>query len=358
MKFLRPAVAVFAFLVLGSITAADTIVLKNGDRLTGTIVSSDNKEVTYKTDFAGEIKVQWAAIKEVTSDKALYVVTPDAKVVNGNVTTENGNLVVHTRDSGALPVPFANVTTIRSQDQETAYEKSLHPGILESWKGGASIGFALARGNSETTNLTTGFTADRKTLNDELTLYFTSLYSSNDLPGGGTTANSIVAGARYDKNLTKRIFAFGSGDYTHDGLQGLNLRQIYSVGLGYHLISSPTTSLDLLGGVNYTRESYSGVTKSEMLGTTRNLAGVTTGETFMHKFGSTTVVTEQFYFYPDLTNTGQYRFALDAASVTKINKWLGLQFSISDRYVSDPPIVGTKSNDVIFSTGINLAFAH
>ena len=100
------------------------------------------------------------------------------------------------------------------------------------------MGFALARGNSETTNLTTGFTADRKTLHDEITLYFTSLYSSNGLPGGGTTANSIVAGARYDRNLTKRIFAFGSGDYAHDELQGLNLRQIYSIGLGYHLINT------------------------------------------------------------------------------------------------------------------------
>ena len=358
MKFLRPAFAVFVILVLASVAGADTILLKSGDHITGTIVSSDGKEVRFKTDFAGEIKVQWALIKEVTSDNPLYVVTPDAKVVNGNISTEGGNLVVHTRDSGALPVPFANVTTIRSQEEQAAYEKSLHPGFLEAWKGGASVGFALARGNSETTNLTTGFMADRKTLNDELTLYFTSLYSSNDLPGGGTTANSIVAGARYDKNLTKKIFAFGSADYTHDGLQGLNLRQIYSVGLGYHLISNPTTNLDLLGGVNYTRESYSGVTKNEMIGTTRDLAGVTTGETFMHKFGSTTVVTEQFYFYPDLTNTGQYRFALDAASVTKINKWLGLQFSISDRYVSDPPIVGTKSNDVIFSTGINFAFVH
>jgi hypothetical protein len=26
--------------------------------------------------------------------------------------------------------------------------------------------------------------------------------------------------------------------------------------------------------------------------------------------------------------------------------------------VSNPPIVGTKSNDVIFSTGINFAFTH
>jgi len=294
----------------------------------------------------------------VKSDKPLYVTMPDNKTVNGEVTTEGGNLVVHTRSSGALPVPYTNVAGIRSEDAEAAYEKSLHPGILEGWKGGANVGFALARGNSETTNLTTGFTADRKTTTDEVTLYFTSLYSSNDLPGGGTTANSIVAGARYDHNLTKRIFVFGSADYTHNGLQDLNLRSIYSAGLGYHLISTDRTTLDLLGGLNYTRETYSGTTGGGGEGTERNLAGVTLGETFVHKFRAATVVTEQFYFYPDLTNTGQYRFALDAASVTKINKWFGLQLSISDRYVSNPPIVGTKSNDVIFSTGINFAFAH
>ena len=344
--------------VVASVSRADTLVLKNGDHLTGTVVSSDGKELTLKTDFAGEIKVKWPSIAEVKSDKPLYVVTPDKKIVSGTVTTENGRLVVHTRDSGPLPVPYANVTAIRSEEAQAAYEKSQHPGILESWKGGASVGFALARGNSETTNLTTGFTADRKTLHDEITLYFTSLYSSNDLPGGGTTANSIVGGARYDRNITKRIFVFGSGDFTHDELQGLNVRAIYSGGLGYHLINTDKTTLDLLGGVNYTRETYSATGKGATMNFERNLAGVTTGETFMHKFGSTTVVTEQFYFYPDLSNTGEYRFALDAASVTKINKWLGLQLSVSDRYVTNPPIVGTKSNDVIFSTGINLAFTH
>jgi putative salt-induced outer membrane protein len=358
MNLVRFFLAVGLLSVVASIARADTLVLKNGDHLTGTVISSDGKELTFKTDFAGEIKMKWPSIAKVKSEKPLYVVTPDKKTVSGNVTTENGNLVVHTREAGALPVPYANVTTIRSEEAQAAYEKSQHPGILEDWKGGANVGFALARGNSETTNLTTGFTADRKTQHDEITLYFTSLYSSNDLPGGGTTANSIVAGGRYDRNLTKRIFVFGSADYTHDGLQGLDLRSIYSGGLGYHLINTDKTTLDLLGGVNYTRETYSGSGKGGGMSVDRNLAGVTTGETFMHKFGSATVATEQFYFYPDLSNKGQYRFAPDAASVTKINKWFGLQLSISDRYVSNPPIVGTKSNDVIFSTGINVAFTH
>jgi putative salt-induced outer membrane protein len=88
------------------------------------------------------------------------------------------------------------------------------------------------------------------------------------------------------------------------------------------------------------------------------LAGITLGEDFTHKFGKSTTFTEVFYFYPDLSDTGEYRFSLDAGSVTKINKWLGWQTSLTDRYVTNPPIAGTKSNDVIFSTGINVSFTH
>jgi putative salt-induced outer membrane protein YdiY len=334
--------------------AADTVVLKNGDHLTGTVETSDGKNVTLKTDYAGEIQIQWSSIVEIKTDKPIFVVMPDKSTVSGVVTTEGTNIIVHPVSGAPVQLSVSQVTVVRGADQETAYEKSLHPGILEAWKGGVNLGFALSRGNSETTNLTTGFTADRKTMNDEITAYFSSLYSTDDKTGGGTIANSIIGGLKYDRNITKRVFVFGSGDFTHDELQDLNIRAIYSGGLGYHLISSPKTTLDLLGGVNYTHESYgAGPTL-----VTRNLAGITLGEGGMHKFGKSTTVTEVFYFYPDLSNTSQYRFSFDAASVTQINKWLGVQIALSDRNVSDPPIPGTKSNDVIFTTGVNFSFAH
>src|ERR1700746_1894166 len=110
MNLVRFFLAVGLSSFVASAARADTLVLKNGDRLPGTIVSSDGKELTFKTDFAGEIKVKWPTIAEVKSEKPLYVVMPDKKTVSGDVTTEGGNLVVHTRDSGALPVPYANVT--------------------------------------------------------------------------------------------------------------------------------------------------------------------------------------------------------------------------------------------------------
>jgi hypothetical protein len=360
MKIARILTILAACLAVVATASADSVTLRNGDHLTGIIVTSDGKDLTLKTDFAGEIKIKWDAVKEVSSDKALYVVTYEKKTVNGTITSDGTNLIVHTSGLGEVRVPLAQVTIVRSADQQAAYEKSLHPRLIEGWKGGVNIGFALARGNSDTTNLNTGFTADRKTLTDELTIYESSIYSSNGGINSGVTANEIIGGIKYDRNFTKRLFGFGSGDFTHDELQGLNLRSIYSGGLGWHWISDPNTTLDLLGGINYTRETYSsGATSTApAMSVNRNLPGITAGEILMHKFGASTVVTQDFYFYPDLSDISQYRFSADAGSVTKINKWLGWQLSFSDRYVSDPPIVGTKTNDVILSTGLNVSFSH
>jgi hypothetical protein len=359
MNLARILTPLFVFLAAVSGSMADSVTLSNGDHLSGTIVTSDGKNLSLKTDYAGEIKINWSAVKEVSSDKPLFVVTGD-KTVNGVITTDGTNLIVHTASSGEVQVPFGKITVVRPADQQAAYEKTLHPSLAQGWKGGVSIGLAIARGNSDTTSLSSGFTADRKTLNDELTIYESSIYTSNGGVNSGTTANSILGGIKYDRNFSKRLFGFVSGDFTHDELQGLNLRSIYSGGLGWHWINNPNTTLDLLGGINYTRETYSSSTTATTTGLSvdRNLPGITTGEVLMHKFGASTVVTQDFYFYPDLSSIDQYRFSVDFASVTKINKWLAWQFSLSDRYVTDPPIVGTKTNDVILSTGLNVSFAH
>ena len=359
---IKLACAVFAAmgaLALGAQCSGDTLNLKNGDHITGTITAMDGKEIALKTDYAGEIKVQWTAVKEIATDNPLYVLTPEKETVEGKATLEGSDLVVNTATKGAVRVPIGKLTIVRSSSEEEAYEKSLHPSLIEGWKGGVNVGFALARGNSETTNLDTGITADRKTLTDEMALFSSTIYSTHGTTAtggpGGVTANEVLGRALYDHNITKRLFAFGSGDFTHDELQDLTLRQIYTGGLGWHFINTPTTTLDVLGGVNYTRENYSAGAK--VMNVSRNLPGITSGEKLTHKFGESTTLHEEFYFYPDLSDISQYRFSLDSGIVTKIHKWLGWQASLSDRYVTNPPIAGTKSNDVVLSTGLNIAFA-
>ena len=350
-------VVVLSVFTFCSALFADQVVLKNGDRLTGTITKSDDKTLLIKTEFAGDVTVQWPAVQEVTSTQPLHVATSNGKTVVGPVATADRNLAVTTASNGTVSVAKSDVTALRSDAEQTAYEKSLHPGLMQGWAGGANIGFALTAGNSETKNLALAFTADRKTQHDDISLYANSVYSTNDAPGATptTTANSIQSGARYSRNFTARLFGYGSADFQTDALQDLNLRSILGGGLGFHAIKTDRTTLDFLVGPNYTRENYTTVTNS--------FVALTLGEELSHKLGASTVVTQKLYFFPNLSDTGEYRTSFNLGTVTKISKWLGWQNAFGDIYVSNPPAqpAGTpalKKNDIVLTTGLNFAFTH
>jgi putative salt-induced outer membrane protein len=342
-----------ALLVLLSCSAlfADQVVLKNGDRLTGTITKSDSKILIIKTEFAGDVTVQWPAVQEINSTQPLHVVEQNGQTVVGPVATADGNLAVTTTTTGTVNVARENVTALRSDAEQTAYEKSLHPRLTQGWAGGANVGFALTRGNSETKNLALAFTADRKTSTDDIALYANTVYATNDLPGANpsTTASSDQGGARYSRNLTARLFGYGSADFQTDALQDLNLRSVFGGGLGYHAIKTDRTTLDFLVGPNYTHESYTTITN--------NFVALTLGEDLTHKLGASTLLTEKFYFFPDMNDTSQYRATFNLGAVTKISKWLGWQNAFGDIYVTNPP-AGTKKNDIVLTTGLNVSFTH
>lgn len=361
MKISRLLAFITFATILQSAALADTVTMKNGDRLTGTLGDSDGKAITIHTDYAGDVKVNWSAIQELASAKPLFVVTSDKNVISGTIAPEGDHLVVHTTPESAVVVPLAKITAVRSTEGQETYEKIAHPGLLHEWKGSATVGFALARGNSDTTDLNSGLALTRKTLTDQIKLYESSVYATSGAtpttPTSGVTANAILGGVWYDRNITDKMFAFGSADFTHDQLQELTLQSIYTGGLGWHAIAHPNTTLDVFAGINYTREMYSASASSIATSSlTRNLPGITAGEDFTHKFGASSTFTEGFTFYPDLSDISQYRFSLDAGWVTKLNKWLGWQITAADRYITNPPILGAKSNDLILSTGLNISF--
>ena len=338
-------------MVLSCAALADQLVLKNGDRLTGTIVRYDGKKLIMKSEFAGDITLDWTAIQQITSDQPLHLGLSSGKTVVGPIATEDDNIQVKTEAGGTVAMPKSEIVVIRNDAEQTAFEKSLNPSLSESWAAGANVGFALTRGNSQSKNLALAFTADRTTLHDKLGLYATAVYSTNDAPGAipRTTANTKQGGIRYDHDLTPRLFSFVGADFQADSLQTLNLRSVLGGGLGLHVIKRDATTLDLLAGANYTRESYEAFS--------RNFAAATLGEEFTHKVHESTVLTQSLYFYPNLSETGEYRTTFNFGTITKISKWLGWQNSFGDIYVSNPP-AGKKKNDIIFTTGLNVSFGH
>jgi putative salt-induced outer membrane protein YdiY len=328
---------------------ADQVTMNNGDRLSGTIIKSDGTTLVLKTAYAGDVKLDWSGVQSMRSTQPLHIVLKSGQTLVGPVTSSDGNLQVATSSGAPAEAPKSQIESLRGESEQAAYEKTLHPGLLEEWKGGATVSFALTRGNSQTKNLALAFTADRETSHDKLGLYANSVYATNDAPGAvpSTTANAIQAGVRYDHDITKRLFAFLTADFQTDDLQGLNLRSVPGAGLGLHVIKTPATTLDLLAGLNYTRENYTAFT--------RNSAAASFGEELTHKLHSSTVITQSFNFYPNLSDWGEYRGTFNFGTVTKINKWLGWQNAFGDIYVTNPP-VGKKKNDLVLTTGLNFSF--
>ncbi|HME34358.1 MAG TPA: DUF481 domain-containing protein [Candidatus Sulfotelmatobacter sp.] len=353
-----------AFLGLASALFADQVTLKNGDRLTGTVVKSDGKTLVLHTEAAGDVTIQFAAIQEIKTEQELHVSLKDGKTAVGPVTTTDGKLEIATKTTGTVEAPTGDVTLIRNDAEQTAYDKSLHPGLIHGWNGGINVGFSVARGNSETENLALAFNATHPTLHDKVTLYATTIYTTNNQANPSTVANLETGGFRYDRNVHPKLFVFGAADFMSNALQLLDLRSSYAGGFGYHAIKSAKTMLNFLGGINYTHETYSNgplvtgsTTVYQSYGVTNRFAALTLGEELTQKLGKSTLVTENFYFYPNLQQTGQYRTTFNIGTVTKISKWLGWQNQFGDIYVSNPPSTA-KDNDVIFTTGLNFAFAH
>lgn len=366
-RFILFTLAAFlAFSSFSLFSFADQVTLKNGDRLTGTVVKSDGKTLVLHTDAAGDVTIQFGAIQEIKTEQELHVTLKGGKTAVGPVTTADGKLEIATKSSGTVEAPKDDVTLIRDDAEQTAFDKALHPGLRHGWTGGANIGFSIARGNSDTENLALAFNAVHASLNDKITLYATSIDTTNNNATPSTIANLDTGGVRYDRNIKPRMFGFGAADFQSNALQFLDLRSVFTGGFGYHAIKSDATTLNFLAGVNYTHEVYSNGTEVtpvtvpptyESYGVTHRFVALTLGEELTHKLGKSTVVTENFYLFPNLQETGEYRGVINLGTVTKISKWLGWQNQFGDTYVSNPP-ASTKNNDLVITTGLNFSFTH
>ncbi len=341
--------------VLSTNAFADQIRLKNGDRLTGTIIKSDKDSLSMKTEFAGEVKVLWEALEAISSNQPLYMTLKDGQTIVGIVATTDGKIEVQTTEAGKVTITKEAIQLIRSKEEQSAYQAEIdrlrHPKLSDFWSGLVDAGFSATRGNADTTTFNLGMQAARITPRDRLGVYAASLLAKNKDKTTGetvTTAKAIRGGLRYDFNLSDKLFAFALSDLEHDRFQQLDLRLVLGGGLGFHAKKTERTRLDLFAGGSLNQEYFSN-------GLSRKSGEALLGEEISTRFSKSTSLTERLVFFPNLSELGEYRTTFDATAVTRLSTLLSWQLTLSDRYLSNP-IPGVKKNDVLLTTGLRLTF--
>jgi putative salt-induced outer membrane protein YdiY len=331
------------------LAAADHVVLKNGDSLTGTVIKKDGDKLTLKSEFLGEVTIPWSAVKSLQSDQELNVVLPGGQSVKGKVSTSGDTLAVST-PAGDRTAALTEVTAVRNDAEEHEWERLQHPGFFQLWNGTYNFGLALARGNARTATLTNAFVANRTTLKDKVIVHFNEIYATALVNGvNAATASELDGGWEYNRNFDHNWFISTTNDYDHDRFQALDLRAVFGAGAGWKAVTGKRATLSFQGGADYERENF-------MAGIDRNSAELSAGDTFTYKLNGSTNVSQTFFLYPNLSETGAYRFILNVSAVTAIRKWLGWHITFTDTYLSNP-VLGRLPNDLILSTGFQLAFA-
>jgi Protein of unknown function, DUF481 len=323
---------------------ADQLVLKNGDRVTGSIVKKDDKTITIKSDLFGVITAPWDQVVSVTADKPVTVVLKEREDVHGTVTTQGE--MVRVAD---VEVPRADVLAIRNGDEQLNYERLLHPGFFQLWKTTSTLGFAGTAGNAKTTTFTTGFNATRATRSDKLTVNFSTIVASAVVNGkSDETARSVRSGISYDHNVSSRLFVNGFNGFEYDAFQNLDLRSTLGGGFGVHAVKNGRSKLDFLGGGDYNHESFATLT--------RKAGEFFWGDDYNFALSKSVSLVQAFRMFNNLSNTGEYRVNGDLGISFKLTRWLNWNTSLSDRFLSNP-VAGRKRNDFLYTAGLGVTFA-
>ncbi len=325
------------------------MVLKSGSSLTGRIVKKDDKTLTIKTDHLGVIVAPWDQIESIVAEKPINIVLKDGRTLQGTLTSK-GEMAEVTTPKTKVNVVLSDIAVMRSDDEERAYQRLLHPGWGQLWAGTGTIGFAGTAGNAKTLTFTTGIKANRVTNNDKTAFHFNLIKATARIDNTSKdTAEAARGGISYAHNVNARLFLSAFNDYEYDRFQNLDLRLVIGGGMGFHAWKTGRSRMDLLAGVGYNRSKFS----TPLI---RNSAELYWGNEYSLNLSSATSLVQSYRMFNDLSSTGIYRVNFDIGLSTKVFKWLSWNVSLSDRYLSNPA-PGRKTNDFLYTTGLGITFA-
>jgi len=253
---------------------------------------------------------------------------------------------------------FVLIGTLGALFAGSALAQSQPDGVL---RGSLGLGASLASGNTKASSLSLNADAVRETTGDKITAYGRALRTSakNQATGQSeTTGDQLRAGGRYDLNFTPTVFGFGGLDLERNKFANLKLRGLASVGAGYHLIKTPSQSLDVFGGLAYTADRYVAGTvvgDSATPRTSYSYASLLLGEEYAQALTPTTALKQRLVVLPNLKDRGEYRANLDLGLAVAMTQALSLNVGLGVAYNSDPG-VGIKSTDSLFTTGVTMKF--
>jgi putative salt-induced outer membrane protein YdiY len=218
--------------------AADEVLLTNGDRFTGTVVSLAGGTLLMDTAY-GQVQIAWTSVASLTVADPILVTLGTAVPVEARI-APGGAASRILLDPGGTADLAQVVALARRQ-----------PALVVD--GGANAGFITTGGNTDVTSLR--FDTDAVVRHRE-NRYTASSAVNRVRDRGVLTAQNWTAGFNYDRFLTGRLFVNGNAILTNDRFRDLDLRTALGGGVGYQVLSAARARLTANAGVGFVNENF------------------------------------------------------------------------------------------------------
>jgi hypothetical protein len=349
--------------------APDVIVFTNGDQLTGTLERATGDSFVFKSDVVGEITVSADKIKELHAGGKFVALKKNEKITRTSKhpgTVTYGDSAITVADTSSSTPEVVPVKDLAYLIDNATYNQEVtsNPGTWYGWNGTIAGGLTLVESTQtgQSYNAAVNLvrlipSADFLPPRTRSTINVLETYGKITQPAipqttpptlaSVTKTNIFHADAEHDKYFdATKLYGLVEASFDHNFSQGLNLQQIYGIGLGWTIIKTPVQQFDVKADVHYERQNFQPPTVSN------DLVGSSFTELYHRNLPAKIVFTESGTFIPAWNDFHAYSAIFAAGLQLPTYKRFNLNLNLLDNYLNNPA-AGFKSNSLQFVTAIS-----
>jgi len=317
----------------------DVVTLRNGDRLSGDIVSLEFGILTLKTDNMSTLSIEWPAVRAVTSKFPFAIERSDGTKYHGVIaTSEDGADLVVQSDEGTARIPMEKVERI----------SRFSPQFWERIDGSLAVGFSYTKSSSiQVSNV--NFNAHYRSTRVDGSLAFSS-NTTKDSSGSTTDRALLSSGVQFLQQ--SRNFWGLLASLERDQSLGVDARLLGGAVLGRRFVQTPFTELTGIAGVVGTQEWIVNDPTPNA-----SLEAVVGGRWRVFRFiEPETQLNLGLYVFPSLTESGRYRSTGDLSLTHKFPHDITVGITGYLSYDNQPPESGAHTSDYGLTFNLGYTF--
>jgi len=245
MRLIKTTLA--ACLLLSQAAMADTVKLKNGDILTGSVVKKETDQLVFKTKYAGDINITWSEIETLSTDTPARVFLTDDSRFNATLKNKEPGRVQLVSEGEKIDADLA------LQDVSYINPSPAVSGEGVAWDGHANLGGAVRQGNTDNSAIRFDAEGVARTKQNRFTIGANVNRAKNK---GESIEFNSRGYAKLDHFINKQLYVYGNGSLEHDQFRDISLRSNVGVGAGYQVYDTASRSLAVEGGLGYVNVDY------------------------------------------------------------------------------------------------------